>query len=57
MRGELKTTARAAVEAEFGFIAREAKTIANKRLYERLVHDNLFLYEVSFIRLFNISFA
>lgn len=45
MRGELKTTARAAVEAEFGFIAREAKTIANKRLYERLVHDNLFLYE------------
>ncbi|KAG8929627.1 hypothetical protein FRC01_004016 [Tulasnella sp. 417] len=45
MRGDLKITARGAVEAEFGFIAREAKTLVNKRLYERLVHDNLFLYE------------
>lgn len=47
MRGELKSIARAAVEAVFGFVSRDSKTLANKRLYDELVHENLFLYEVS----------
>ncbi|KAG8924534.1 hypothetical protein FRC00_005026, partial [Tulasnella sp. 408] len=45
MRGELKIIARAAVEAVFGFVSRDSKTLTNKRLYDQLIHENLFLYE------------
>lgn len=47
MRGELKTIARSAVETVFGFIPRESKALSNKRLYERLINGNRYLYEVS----------
>ncbi|KAG8960468.1 hypothetical protein FRC05_006839 [Tulasnella sp. 425] len=45
MRGELKTIARLAVETVFGFIPRESKALSNKKLYERLINGNIYLYK------------